>query len=359
MNSYAIIGASGFVGQFLVDEFNEAGIKPATISRTSGDFMLMGKNVNNYNIADPALNDIKFDVIINLAYPTGDKLFKVKQNNEEIVDLIEKISTPSSKIIHVSTIAVFGFNLSQPVKNEKVKFRRDWPYVESKIHFENILLDRFKNHEVHIVRFGNVWGPKSKAWTVPVMNNVLYNQPTAIRSMDGYSNTTDVNNAANYLFFLSKLERDRNIYFHHLAEFYDVRWSHWLNMFSELFQTNVVYFDSEPFLGQSHSLFEDVKNAMSKTSAKEIMTDLYKSRMGGSYLRSLISKLPQSALIKLERKNTVLIPKVKVDSFTFFTIMSCQVPFENITFKEWTPKINMDQSWNEIEKWINDIALVY
>jgi nucleoside-diphosphate-sugar epimerase len=359
MNSYAIIGAAGFVGQFLVDEFNEAGIRPTTITRTNGDFMLIGKNVENYNMVDPALNGKKFDVIINLAYPTGDKLFNVKQNNKAIVDLIEKISTPSSKIIHVSTIAVFGFNLSQTVKNEKVKFRRDWPYIESKIHFENILLEKFKNHEVHVVRFGNVWGAKSKTWTVPLMNNVLYNQPTAIYSSDGYCNATDVNNAANYLFFLSNLERDKNIFFHHLAEFYDVRWSHWLNMFSTLFQTEVVYYYSKPFLGESHSMFADVKNAMSKTSPKKIMMDLYKSRLAGSYMRSLISKLPKSSLVSLEKKNTILIPKVEVDSTTFFTIMTCQVPFENVTFKEWTPKVNLDQSWNEVEKWINDIALVY
>jgi nucleoside-diphosphate-sugar epimerase len=362
MEKIAIIGAAGYVGQYLVDELNKAGITPTTVTRSNGLFLLSQKKVNALTIdqVEAASFNEKYDVVINLAYPTG-STYLDRKRNDQIVELVAKLANQNTKIIHTSTIAVFGYKLDRPVVLEKVQARRDWDYVESKVYFENKLIERFKNNEVHIVRLGNIWGPGSVTWTVPLVNNILYGQPTAVYGMDGFSNTADVGNICSYLQFLKDHAAKPGLHFHHLAEFYDVKWSHWQEKFSKLFDMPVEYIYHLKNEKDSQSLWSDFTNEVAAIAPFRLLKKLYATKIAGSYLRSVANAMPAKYLSKAERAyfDITFNSNEAVENLIFFQIMSGQVPFKNQTWEGWVPPINIDQSWERVQEWLKEIKVDY
>ncbi|MCF8275170.1 MAG: NAD(P)-dependent oxidoreductase [Flavobacteriales bacterium] len=357
----AVIGAAGFVGQVLISDLNQMGIVPTTITRGNGLFMLNGKSINNILFHQVSNQTEKFDVVINLAFPTGDKSYQIKQLNDGLIEVIKKLSHESTKVIHTSTLAVFGFDLSHPIRAEVIESRRDYQYVESKIYFENALRKQFSRNEVHIVRLGNVWGPSSKNWTVPLLNNILYGLPTAVYQKDGFSNTTDVANVSSYLRFLaSENNLGSHTHFHHLAEFSNVKWSHWLRKFSDLVDMPVEYLYNPPSISENKSVYQDVVTQIKSNSPKRMFKDLYKSRMAGSVMRSLVSRLPTNIILKMEKENVFSPRKDDVAGMeVFFEIMGSDIRFESSTVEGWKPEVNQEQSWNVVKDWVEDIKVLY
>jgi nucleoside-diphosphate-sugar epimerase len=363
MVKIAIIGAAGYVGQFMVDELNSAGIVPSTFTRSNGLFLLSQKKVNAMTIEQtmqPSFNE-KFDVVINFAFPTG-AAYLAKSKNDQIVNLIGRLIHDHSKIIHTSTVAVFGYNLDRAVVLDKVKTRRDWDYIESKIYMESRLLKQFKNNELHIVRLGNVWGPGSTTWTVALLNNILYGQATAVYGKDGFSNITDVKNISNYIKFIAeKTPAGGGPHFHHLAEFYDTRWSFWQTKLSQLFNMPIEFVYNLRNEKEAKTVLGDVKHQMGNTSLTTFLKKLYRTRVAGSYIRSLVNMLPNKYLAKAERAYVGASDNIfeKVDNPVFFSIMSGQVPFVNKTLEGWVPPVTIEQSWENIEHWLKEIKLDY
>jgi nucleoside-diphosphate-sugar epimerase len=337
----AIIGAAGYVGGYLVDELNRQGITPAVITRSNGALLMFGKRVH---AAEPGQT---FDVVINLAFPAG-KAHQMRDDNRAIIDRIEALG--GDVVIHASSLAVFGYSLEHTVTKQRVAVRADWPYVESKIDFEGQLLDRFGDREVHVVRLGNVWGPGSNNWTVPIMNNVLYRQPTAIRNHDGFSNATDVANVASYLAFLAQRRTRRGAHFHHLAELSELRWSAFHRHFSEVFQQPIEYLETAP--SSSEGLIRSVRSSPQ-------LKAIYNSPRVGSLLRRTVGRLPKRGARSLLRIRVFSPPRDPAADTTFFRVMACPRQFPNDVDLAWRPPLNFDQSWNAVRTWIDRIELAY
>lgn len=164
MKRIAVIGAAGYVGLELMRQLRASDFEVSAIARENGAFLLRDSGARLVLPKDLAsLGAV--DVVVNLAYPTGDPL-QFTRHNSEIFGHVKALMGSSSRLIHVSTQAVFGLALDRPVVVGPVARVRDYPYVEAKIELENRLIAQFPAQSVQIVRLGNVWGPGDRKSTL-------------------------------------------------------------------------------------------------------------------------------------------------------------------------------------------------
>lgn len=353
MHKVLVIGGAGYVGKFLIEKLIVKGYDVYAITRENGLFLLENYNVKVLLADNIKSMNIKFDVIINLAYAVG-RTFEAKKKNLEIIKLISEASHEKSMIIHTSSLAVFGFTLDREIKAEKLDNRSDFVYVESKIHFENELLNTLKKQIVHIVRLGNVWGPASKNWTVPLINNIIFEKPVGIMGEDGYSNVTDVRNAASYLCYLINYEPSSRCNFHHLAEFSNLKWSYWISQISNMFNSQPVLIDMK--LKMANSLIDDLRYSMQNVSPLKMGKYLMGGRKSGSYLRNLFSVLPASILNKIDvkvNKSDFGLTSKTVEP-VFFAIMTCKKEFKSNIIPDWMPDVSKEQAVENVYKWAKE-----
>lgn len=353
MHKVLVIGGAGYVGKFLIEELIIKGYDVYAITRENGLFLLENYNVKVLLADNIKGMNMKFDVIINLAYAVG-RTFEAKKKNLEIIKIISEAAHEKSVVIHTSSLAVFGFTLDNEIKAERLDNRSDFVYVESKIHFENELLNTLKKQIIHIVRLGNVWGPASKNWTVPIINNIIFEKPVGIRGEDGYSNVTDVRNAASYLCYLLNYEPSSRCNFHHLAEFSSLKWSYWISQISNMLNSQPVFIDMK--LRMPNSLMDDLRNSLQYVSPLKIGKYLMEGRKSGSYLRNLFSVLPLSILNKIDMKvnKSVFDLTDKTVEPVFFAIMTCKKEFRSNIIPGWKPEVSKEKAVENIYKWAKE-----
>src|SRR6185503_20239153 len=117
---------------------------------------------------------------------------RVLDLNKEIIHTIRRLATDSCRVIHTSTLAVFGYGLERPIVAGPVERRADYVYVEGKIDFECRLRKWWGHRDLQIVRLGNVWGPASPFWTAALADRIVLGEPVGVAGEDGYCNVTDV-----------------------------------------------------------------------------------------------------------------------------------------------------------------------
>ncbi len=349
-----IIGAAGYVGQEIVKILIQENHHISVITNANGQILLDKYEIDIYD--SESFQDIKdIDIIINLAYPKGVSPKVEMKRNNELFEMISHAIDADTKVIHVSTQAVFGYELEVPPHPGPVKSRLDHGYVTSKIYLENKLIDSLKNNELHILRLGNVWGPASPLWTVNLLNRVLLGDVVGVKGMDGYSNLTDVANVASYIRYLISYDTSKKLTFHHLAEFNDIKWSHWLELIGKKLQLDPFYLDYTP--PPSKSIGKEVLSAISAASPMNIGKTLVRSHYSGSFIRGVLARSPGGLVDYLEKKN------IKMNFFpnyynvglidTFLKLMNCTNQFESVTVGSWVPEIDKEMSWSRVEQWID------
>jgi nucleoside-diphosphate-sugar epimerase len=93
------------------------------------------------------------------------------------------------KVVHMSTIAVYGHHPPEEVDEETLTVCSEWPYGESKLNSEKICKEYMdKGLEVVIVRPTIVYGPFSLNWTVNAMRRVQYGGWEKVKGLDGWCN---------------------------------------------------------------------------------------------------------------------------------------------------------------------------
>ena len=122
MAKILIIGAAGYVGQEVVKNLFQDGHHISVITNANGQILLDKFNLDIFNSEN--YKDIKdIDIIINLAYPKGVSP-KVEMNrNNDLFDMISHAVDSDTRVIHVSTQAVFGYELEVPPHPGPVKSR--------------------------------------------------------------------------------------------------------------------------------------------------------------------------------------------------------------------------------------------
>lgn len=353
MMRVAIIGAAGYVGMELSKHLRDGDCAVDAITRENGRFLLRN---SGFNIVAP--EDIGSvgvaDVVVNLAYPNSGPLQHYPIRNKEILAQIRAVTGPRTRLIHVSTQAVFGYGFERPPITGPAQSARDYAYVEAKIELENLLLREFESSNIDIVRLGNIWGPGSPTWTVALVNKVLFGEPVGVEGIDGYCNVTDVGNTASYLSFLIGRKEDSGVRFYHLAEMSAYRWSAWIARIETALGQQSVRLSSLP--PGPHTLKQEISEALSPLRPGPLYRRLAEARVSGSSLRTLIRGIGDDRFDMVKRRFAKTLPTGYTPTATemnFLRIMSADSRFETRVHEDWCPPIDFEESWSRVEAWMS------
>jgi len=347
MSKIVVIGGGGYLGQRLVNNLIIDGHDVYVKVRNNANILIRN---NKAKLIKESAEVNTVDIIINLAYPSGGKQYNTIADVNNIFKTIKEISTDGTRVILTSSLAVFGFDLDREQKNKKITRRRDYPYIEGKIELENLLLEFFDSDKVDILRLGNIWGPGCPNWTVNIANKIYFGQPVAKKDNIGYSNCTDVENVISYISFLIKNDCDREIQFHHLAEFSNIRWLYWFKKIEAKLGMAPVYQESDGRMKEDSRLKQLLKIVLGKSNSN-LAQLLWNGRYSGSFLRSFISLLPQDIIFVLNKKLNPSISASKNEK-VHYQVMGCKKQFKHIIDSRWKQKVDLEESWNNIEKWM-------
>ena len=180
-----IIGASGFIGNFCFNYFSK---KNETVGIDINSF---SKNI----IVDPDMNLIsqviakKFDVIINCAGSSNiqnsftDTANDFKLNVSYVKDVLEYVKTfsPETKVINLSSAAVYGNPKTLPIKEASDTSPLS-PYGKHKLLSEQILKDNHHLHNLNTlsVRIFSAYGPGLKRQFFYDLYSKLKSNPTKV-----------------------------------------------------------------------------------------------------------------------------------------------------------------------------------
>lgn len=350
----AVLGAAGFVGKALLRSLEEMGQRVTAVVRGVPEMAADGA----FHRVALASDDIgKFDVVINLAYPTSGHVSTHLAATEAIVDRTLRLLKVGGHVIHVSTLAVFGSALERDVHPGAAPYVRDTAYVEAKLAAERLLLGSHKRGEfsLDIVRLGNVVGPASPAWATGTVQRLITGRPVAVSGAPGWSNSTDVLNAASYLAFLSaNATRPDDPRFHHVAEFYDIPWSVIIEPLANELGVDVQS-ASPDSIGAPDGLWRELGSALSGSAPRSLYRTLSSERVAGSWLRSALRRLPPSAFERLKgptRLGAASTPQAPGEDQPFLSVMAGYRQFPLTVLDGWSPPISLDESIDATLVWL-------
>lgn len=354
-----IVGAAGYVGIELVTQLETLGeYELFAFTRENGSFLLDGKKVTMLREQDIKPSD-QYDVVVNLAYPTVPSAVLFPSVNKSILNSVKKLVSDQTKIIHVSTQAVFGFGMDKPVRPDFLQDRRDFPYIEAKLAMENLMKKTFPSNNLSIVRLGNVWGPGAGTWTGALADKLLFGQYVAVEGKDGYSNITDVKNVASYLVHLIKDTSVTGTNIYHLSEFSSIKWSEIISLMSRELNVEPVYTQLDP--EYALKLKNDVSKVLKFPSVGNIYRELVWGRFSGSYLRGLVRVLSIERFNKIKKVEKIGLPQTQSlnrSELTHLIVTSSDKEFKSVLEKNWKPMINFEQSWQYVKEWMQEVGYI-
>lgn len=354
-----IIGAAGYVGIELVTQLQYSGQYDLyAYTRDNGNLLLSGKQITLLTDKDAAAAG-PFDIVVNLAYPTVSQPSSFPAVNQNILGAMKKLSGPQSKIIHVSTQAVFGFGMDKPIAEGYLSNRRDFAYVEAKLEMENLVKKEFANNDLSIIRLGNVWGPGAGTWTGAVADKLVFGQYVAVKGVDGFANITDVKNVASYIVHVMKTDVPKGHHIYHLSEFSDIKWSQIIDMMAKELHVAPVYAEITP--DYPLKLKDDVSKVLKFPSVGDVYRELVWGRISGSYLRSLIRFLGVDKFRKIKKVEKRSLPQVQHLSKTELThlvVVSSDKQFNSVLLNDWKPMVDFSQSWANVKSWMEQVGYI-
>lgn len=351
-----VIGAAGYVGQQVVRRLISIGLPVAVATRPNSAFLLEGLGAELIPV--DGIDGLRtFRRVINLAYPNGGPDYRRKGENRQIADLVEKLAAPGARVLHVSSLAVFGFELDQPIVMCPIPVGHDFEYVESKRWIEQRLAARLEDRELHIVRLGNVWGPASPNWVVGLVECLRAGQPLLINGQTGASNLTDVANVVDYLSHLVTLPSGGPaLRFHHLAEFSAHPWSVPIRFLAKELGLEVKSIPKLPE-AQATSLGKDLRQSLHMLLASGLngFRNVKGSRLGGSYVRQVLENLPDGLLDQLKRLkgSAAEEPAEPASDANLLRVLNPRQEFKSVTLAEWTPPVTLAESMERVSRWLS------
>ena len=349
-----LIGGAGYVGGWVIRALKDIHCDIHVLTRTSNTFL-----TDRFGVASVRESDLEglypLDAVVNLAYPTETDFNDNLKKTRAIFKTIERAAVRSPLLIHVSTQAVFGYDLTPPFLRTKVRMRFDHSYIESKILMENLILDSSLSCTKRIIRLGNVWGPASAAWTAKIAKKLLFMEPVGIRGRDGFSNATDVHNIASYIAFIVGLEPLVPSGIDHLAELGSNRWSDLIEPMASELEMPIVLAEFAPPPEES-SWLSPGNSFVHGLSPKSLGLSMLNGRKTGALLKRILEWLPPEAFQIARRTYQRKYQPgsgIKIDDPGFLRIMSEKECFITDTLPNWVPPFELQESSQCIREWLH------
>ncbi len=350
----AVLGAAGFVGRELLRQLEKLEIKAMAVVRGVAELSVDGDF--HATCSPHALEGDGFDVVVNLAYPTSGSPYAYPAQDAAIARTVHELVKDGGTVVHASTLAVFGLALERQVHAGPVTRRRDAAYVESKIAAECLLREQqvARGLSLDLVRFGNVWGYGSASWGRPLVQRLVTGRPVGIRGAPGYSNTTDVVNAAAYLVFLIQYgDHGSDVRYHHLAEFSNVSWSEWTAPIAAALGVEAIYADPS-VLEAPASGPRELAEVLTPLRPRALYRKLATERITGSWARTLVRRLPPPARERLKTGPAFAErPEPDRADQTFLAIMAGEQEFTSVVESRWKPALTKDDSLERMLLWLD------
>jgi nucleoside-diphosphate-sugar epimerase len=293
--------------------------------------------------------------VLNLAYVQDARVEDLYRQNRELIDAVVETAVKSGaeRVVHTSTVAVFGYAERLSPRPGSVRWRPVDPYVETKILAERRLTQKLgaARKQLAIVRLGNVIGPGSPIWVAGLAQRILEDKPVGYEDRDGLSNATYAENVADYLALLLDLPaRALEAFgtYHHLAEFSGRRWSEVL----------------EPITAAMGARGGLTRAAASSSTARAGLTlgtlrGWAREGPAGGYLRAAFGVAGQwswARKLAAQGRNPVqdvtrALPAAAPDE-GFLQIMSASREFRTHVVAEWQPKVEFEEACRAIGEWV-------
>ena len=354
-----LYGGTSYVGQYLLRSLLDSGTRiVSVINNPVSSKILLGRQVGAVELAthDQAILHSDVRAVINLAYVRTASPHRANQENERLMRLVHQaaIRTRCERVIHASTIAVFGYEPVASPKPVSVPVRPGNFYIETKTRAEHLLVQHAKESRYHlsIVRLGNGVGPGSAAWTASLAQRLLEAKPMLKTS--GYSNATYVENIGSYLSHLSntpKTELDRFGTYHHLTEFAHHSWDAFISV-------------TEDTVGLKRIGVDGVRSASGAPFSHTVggaLKQAYRGRLGG-YARTVLGRLPMqerldAAFARVKELDApeghLSGPGITSDDATILGLLAGRVLIEPHTLPGWTPPVAINTALERIAGWLS------
>ena len=184
MTRIVIIGASGYIGKFLVDALEKTSYDILAIKHNasvSSNVEIFSADITNPSALDTVLKDD--DIVLNLVGQIIPDLKKFTITNilGNIYLLNSCVQKKIKKIIFLSTINVYGENMGEPsLEDDSRKPSSDYAIIKSLI--EDLYKIYSKQHDlnVSILRLSNIYGPNASGIIGKLIHSIDSTEPITI-----------------------------------------------------------------------------------------------------------------------------------------------------------------------------------
>jgi nucleoside-diphosphate-sugar epimerase len=354
-----LFGATSYLGHYVLRELRGRGFTIIAPTRNPEiASILLGEPGPEVTVC--RLNDMPktrtVEAVVNLSYVKKALPDQLLRRNVELVDRIvaETHRHRAPRLIHVSSVAVFGYSFDRPPRPGPAPGRTGDSYIELKTVSERRIIERARTGTtLAVVRPGNILGAASPTWVANVAQRMLEGAPVGIEGRDGYCNGTSALNLAHYLSDLVCADTDelqRFGLYHHVAEMSAIRWRQLHAAFSKVLGVQATYAP----VGATESA-----DNMSATVAKRVVAAYlgWAGAVGRRVLRHVkVGDLMEGAFFELKARLAAgsliqhgdLNPKDRA----FLTIVSAEVEFQSHTLASWSPPLGTESSIRDMTDWL-------
>lgn len=153
-----VLGGSGFLGSHIIQALQKGGLAKVDCGDLdpSGSPDCESINLDILNMDDINKKLAKYDTIINCTGQTTQPFnLCFKLNSTGINNLAKVLLGKSSRLIHISTVSVFG---SADNCNEESPLNPETSYATAKAFAEQTLLENYDQERLTILRLSNLYG---------------------------------------------------------------------------------------------------------------------------------------------------------------------------------------------------------
>jgi UDP-glucose 4-epimerase len=184
MTRIVIIGASGYIGKFLLNALQKIPYEILAIEHNSpvnSNVNTFSADITNPSVLDNILKDD--DVVINLVGQVTPyiKTFTMSNILGNIYLLNSCVKKKIKKIIFLSTINVYGENLDNPsLENDSRRPNSDYANIKCLVEDMYKIYSKQFNLNVSLLRLSNIYGPDDSGIIGKLIHSLDSNEPITV-----------------------------------------------------------------------------------------------------------------------------------------------------------------------------------